>query len=205
MAIDGKKIIHAVMEGSRIREAKGIIPLFGVYLSISSTVYYNRINFEFEKKMRDMDQEKRARSLLVAAAQECGYATFQGIRNSWEWDEIVVPMIESREDQIHGFTAVAVAFGWGDLKVMELIPEEKLVIRVNDSYEASGYIREYGYSTAGKCYMLRGVTGAFMDLLYGEDYPDGCLSFLAEEKHCRAKGDSYCEFVARKSPHQSFL
>lgn len=205
MAIDGNKIIHAVMEGSRIREAKGIIPLFGVYLSILSTVYYNRINFEFESKMRDRRQEEEARSLLVAAAQECGYATFQGIRNSWEWDEIVVPMIESREDQIHGFTAVAVAFGWGDLKVMELIPEEKLVIRVSDSYEAGGYIRQYGYATTGKCYMLRGVTGAFMDLLYGEDYPDGCFAFLAEEAYCRAKGDSYCEFIARKSPHRSAL
>ncbi len=205
MAIDGNKIIHAVMEGSRIREAKGIIPLFGVYLSILSTIYYNRINFEFEKRMCDLGQEEKARALLVAAAQECGYATFQGIRNSWEWDEIVVPMLESREDQIHGFTAVAVAFGWGDLHVVELVPEEKLVMRVNDSYEARGYIREHGYSTAGKCYMLRGVTGAFMDLIYGGEYPDGCFSFLAEERRCRAKEDGYCEFIARKSPHKSIL
>ncbi len=205
MAIDGNKIIHAVMEGSRIREAKGIIPLFGVYLSILSTVYYNRINFEFERKMRGLGQAEKACALLVAAAQECGYATFQGIRNSWEWEEIVVPMLESKEDQIHGFTAVAIAFGWGDLSVVELIPEEKLVIRVSDSYEASGYIRQYGYSTSGKCYMLRGVTGAFMDLLYGEDYPDGCFSFLAEERRCRAKEDGYCEFIARKSPRKCML
>ena len=51
MAIDGTKIIHAVMEGSRIRESKGIIPLFGVYLSLFSVQYYNRLSFDFEKKI----------------------------------------------------------------------------------------------------------------------------------------------------------
>ena len=200
MAIDGGKIIHAVMEGSRIRESKGIIPLFGVYLSIFSVQYYNRLSYGFEKKL-GAHRESEAEALLVEAAQECGYATFQGIRNSWEWDEIVKPMIERKEDQIEGFTAVAVAFGWGDLTVKELIPEKKLVIQVSDSYEAGGYLDGYGLAKSSKCYMLRGVTGAFMDLLYGEDYPDGCFTFLAEEQLCRAKGDAYCEFIARNPSH----
>lgn len=200
MAIDGRKILHAVMEGSRIRDAKGIIPLFGVYLSLFSVQYYNKLSFDFEKRMGKR-KEKEAEALLIEAAQECGYATFQGIRNSWEWEEIVTPMIESREDQISGFTAVAFAFGWGDMEVKELIPEEKLLIRVSDSYEATGYMQLHGFATSGKCYMLRGVAAAFMDLLYGEDYPDGCYNFSAEEPLCRTKGDSYCEFVARRSSH----
>ena len=49
MAIDTDKIVQAVMEGSRIREEKGIIPLFGVYLSMMSVQYYNKISFGFEK------------------------------------------------------------------------------------------------------------------------------------------------------------
>ena len=200
MAIDGTKIIHAVMEGSRIRESKGILPLFGVYLSLFSSHYYNRLSFEFERQM-GASRAAEAESLLIQAAQECGYATFQGIRNSWEWDEVVSPMIEKKEDQIHGFAAVAVAFGWGDLKLVELIPGEKLVIRAEDSYEASGHLEHYGHAENGKCYMLRGVAGAFMDLIYGEAYPDGCFTFLATEPHCRAKGDPFCEFVARKSHH----
>lgn len=200
MAIDGTKIIHAVMEGSRIRESKGIIPLFGVYLSLFSVHYYNRLSFAFEKKMGP-SLETEAENLLIKAAQECGYATFQGIRNSWEWDEIVQPMIDHKEDQIMGFAAVSTAFGWGDLTVEELIPQERLVLRVSDSYEAEGYLHDYGRASKGKCYMLRGVAGAFMDLIYGESYPDGCFTFLAAEPICRAKGDSYCEFIARKSPH----
>jgi hypothetical protein len=199
VAIDGTKIIHAVMEGSRIRESKGIIPLFGVYLSLFSVHYYNRLSFDFETKIGPT-RETEAENLLIKAAQECGYATFQGIRNSWEWNEIVRPMIDGKEDQIMGFAAVATAFGWGDLTVQELIPEEKLVLRVNDSYEAEGYLKDYGQALKGKCYMLRGVAGALMDLIYGQGYPEGCFTFLAAEPVCRAKGDSYCEFIARKSP-----
>ncbi len=197
MPIDGTKIIHAVMEGSRIRDAKGIIPLFGVYLSIFFVPYYNRVSFEFEKKM-GKDQDVEAASLLIEAAQECGYATFHGIQNSWEWQEIVEPMIEKREDQIFGFTAVALAFGWGDMEVRELVPNERLLIRVTDSYEAARYAEDHGPATSGKCYMLRGVTAAFMDLLYGGIYPEGLFTFSAEELCCRAKGDRCCEFLARK-------
>ncbi len=200
MAIDGRKILHAVMEGSRIRDAKGIIPLFGVYLSLFSVQYYNKLSFDFEKRMGKR-KEKEAEALLIEAAQECGYATFQGIRNSWEWEEIVRPMIESREDQVFGFAAVTFAFGWGDMEVKELIPDEKLLIQVSDSYEATGYLQLHGPANSGKCYMLRGVAAAFMGLLYGEDYPDGCFDFSAEEPLCRAKGDSYCEFVAKRSSH----
>ena len=198
MAIDVTKIIHAVMEGSKIRESKGIIPLFGVYLSLFSVDYYNRLSFDFEIKM-GKQREIEAKTLLIEAAQECGYATFQGVRNSWEWEQVIAPMIENKEDQILGFAAVAVAFGWGDLVVEELIPGEKLIIRVSDSYEARGYLEQHGPAKSEKCYMLRGVAGAFMDLIYGGDYPEGLYGFSAAETLCRAKGDAYCEFIARKS------
>ena len=202
MAIDVSKIIHAVMEGSKLRESKGIIPLFGVYLSLFSVNYYNRLSFDFETKMGKA-REAEAQALLIEAAQECGYATFQGIRNSWEWGQVVAPMIENKEDQILGFVAVAVAFGWGDLEVEQLVPKEKLVMRASDSYEARGYLEQHGLAQSEKCYMLRGVTGAFMDLIYGDDYPEGLYAFSAAETSCRAKGDTCCEFIARKSPYRS--
>jgi hypothetical protein len=189
------------MEGSKIRESKGIIPLFGVYLSLFSVYYYNRLSFDFENKM-GVQREAEAKSLLIEAAQECGYATFQGIRESWEWEQVVAPMVENKEDQILGFAAVAVAFGWGDLAVEQLVPGEKLVIRASDSYEATGYLEQYGVAKSEKCYMLRGVAGAFMDLVYGGDYPDGLYAYSAAENFCRAKGDSYCEFIAIKSSYR---
>jgi len=198
MPIDGYKIIQAVMEGSRIRESKGIIPIFGVYLSLFFVQYYNRLSFEFEKRLGE-DRGPEAASYLVAAAQECGYATFQGIRNSWEWQQLVQPMIEKPEDQILGFTAMAEAFGWGALEVLDIQPGQSLRLQARDSYEATGYLQYYGLSKTGKCYMLQGVAAAFMDLLYGEDYPDGCFCFQAQEVSCRAMGDLTCEFLAQKN------
>ena len=185
------------MEGSRIRDAKGIIPTFGVYLSLFFVDYYNQLSFQFEEAW-GKDPENEAARLLVRAAQECGYATFQGIRNSWEWEEVVQPMIEKKEDQIWGFTAMAEAFGWGALEVREILANEKLVIRVGDSYEAPGYLARYGRAETGKCFMLQGVAAAFMDLLYGDDYPEGCFTFHSKETRCRAMGDPFCEFVAQK-------
>jgi predicted hydrocarbon binding protein len=196
MAIDTDKIVHAVMHGSRIREEKGIIPLFGVYLSMIPVEYYNKISFGFEKKIGN---KENAEKLLVSAAQECGYATFQGVRSSREWAEVVIPMIENTENQIDCFVSIAIAFGWGDLAVHELVPYKKLVMRASDSYEAKGYWDAYGKADAGKCYMLRGVAAAFMDLVYGGEYPDGCFQYSAIETSCQAKGDPYCEFVARKT------
>lgn len=197
MSIDGNKIIHAVMEGSKIQDSKGIIPLFGVYLSLFPVMYYNRVSFELEKMLQGTEK-REAECLLVKASQECGYSTFQGVRSSREWDDLVRPMIDCNEDQMRGFTAVATAFGWGHLSVQELIPDEKLVIHVSDSYEATGYLQDYGQANSGKCFMLRGVTAALMDLLYGEEYPDGCFTFWARESCCRAQGDDYCEFIASK-------
>ncbi|MCU0580019.1 MAG: hypothetical protein MUF69_10830 [Desulfobacterota bacterium] len=198
MPIDGLKIIQAVMESSRIRESKGIIPIFGVYVSLFFVQYYNRLSFQYEKLLGEKGAAQAA-AYLTEAAQECGYATFHGVRNSWEWQEIVQPMIEKPEDQILGFTAMAEAFGWGALQIQKIVPYVELRLRVHDSYEATGYQQVYGRAPSGKCYMLRGVTGAFMDLLYGDDYPDGCFSFKAEEIRCRAKGDAFCEFWARKN------
>ena len=199
MAIDSLKIIHAIMEGSKIRDEKGILPLFGVYLSLYFSSYYNIVSFDFLSRMGN-HRATEAEKLLVGAAQECGYATFHGIRQSWEWEELVKPMLETVDEQIEGFLAVAVAFGWGGkMEMMDLIPGKKLHFRVHESYESAGYLKRHGIAESGKCYMLRGVAAAFMDLLYGDDYPDGCFTFSAAEPFCRAKGDTFCEFIAEKS------
>jgi len=199
MAIDSLKIMHAIMEGSKIRDEKGIIPLFGVYLSLYFTSYYNIISFDFLSKMGKRRVEE-AEKLLIGAAQECGYSTFHGIRQSWEWEELVQPMLETVDDQIEGFLAVATAFGWGgEIEVIDLIPGNRLRFRVHESYESAGYLKRLGIAEVGKCYMLRGVAAAFMDLLYGDVYPDGCFTFSAIEPFCRAKGDTFCEFIAEKS------
>ncbi len=199
MAVDTLKITHAIMEGSKIRDEKGIIPLFGVYLSLYFTSYYNIVSFDFLSGM-GKGREEEAEKLLIGAAQECDYTTFHGIRQSWEWEELVQPMLETVDDQIEGFLAVAAAFGWGgEMEMIDLVPGKSLLFRVHESYESAGYLKRLGIAESGKCYMLRGVAAAFMDLLYGDAYPDGCFTFSAAEPFCRAKGDAFCEFIAEKS------
>ncbi len=202
MAIEAERILKAVVEGSRIRDEKGISPIFGVYMNFFYTDFYNDISFGLTKKLGH-EREQEAAILLIQAAQQCAYATFQGIRSSREWEEIVDPMIEVEEDQIYGFAAIAWALGWGDLNVKELVPGERMVLEVKGWYEAQGYL-QHVLSNSGKCYGIRGVAGAFMDLLYGEDYPNGCFTFLADEPLCQAKGDPYCEFITQKAPEGIF-
>ena len=69
MAIDVSKIIHAVMEGSKIRESKGIIPLFGVYLSLFS------VHFENTSPAR----------VLQASSQYCSGSKESGYKNPAIW------------------------------------------------------------------------------------------------------------------------
>jgi hypothetical protein len=202
MAIEADRIFKAIVEGSKIRDEKGIIPIFGVYMNFFYAEFYNDLSYKFAKKL-GVERDEEAATLLIQAAQECAYATFHGIRSSKEWEEIVHPMIGVKEDQIYGFAAVAWALGWGDLKVKELIPGKKMVLEVKGWYEAEGYL-QHGLSNSGKCYGIMGVAGAFMDLLYGEDYPDGCFTFLANEPLCQAKGDPYCEFVTQKTAESIF-
>ena len=204
MAIDGDRIIRAVMLKSGVRDSKGIMPIFGVYLSLNYMSYYNEISFEFERAM-GKERREEAEELLVAAAQECGYATFHGIRTSAEWETLVQPMIETDTDRIHAFAAIAVALGWGELVVEEIVPHERLVIQARNGYEADGYLQNYGTADSGRCYMLRGVTAGFMDLLYGPPYPDGCFAYEAKETRCRAMGAPYCEFIAQKKSGNSGL
>lgn len=200
MAVDALKIVHAIMKGSRIRDAKGIIPLFGVYLSLYSTAYYDQVAFEFLEKMGPQRRQE-AEKLLIAAAQECGYTTFHGIRQSREWEDIVQPMLETLDEQIEGFLAVSLAFGWaGKMEVVELQPCRKLHVRTTAAYESTHFVEHGKQAEGGRCFMLRGVVAAFMDLLYGAAYPEGCFTFFAREPRCQAQGDACCEFIAEKTP-----
>ena len=79
-------------------------------------------------------------------------------------------MVENKKDQIFGFVAVAVAFGWGDLAVEDLLPGEKLVIRAGGSYEASGYLEEYGQAKSAlpftpECHTRRNTIPAKIDAI----------------------------------------
>ena len=151
MAIDERAIIQAVSGLGIAGDDEGMIPAFGLYLTRHMADYYNRISYAAARKMAGTGLEADARALLVEAGHVCAFNTFGAIMKSAEWEAVVKPMIESREDWVRGMVAIVNAFGWGRWSVLELVPGEKLHIKVEDSYEAVGWNRDYPQSDVPRC------------------------------------------------------
>ncbi len=212
MAIDEKTIIEAVSGLGIAGDEEGMIPAFGLYLTRHMADYYNRISYAAARKMAGTGLEDDARYLLMEAGHVCAFNTFGGIMKSAEWEAVVKPMIETREDWILGMTAIVNAFGWGRWKVEELVPGESLRISIRDSYEATGWLRDYPESDVPRCYLACGGVAGLMNLLYVGDItagPElneanyvelfkGGERFEAEETSCIACGHDHCEFVAKR-------
>jgi hypothetical protein len=92
---------------------------------------------------------------------------------------------------------VFTAWGWAKSEIVELIPNEKMVIRAYDYYESEVY--KYGKSKYPMAFMITGVATAFMDLAYGKPYPDGLRTFKGEQVKGIEMGDDYGEFIITKA------
>lgn len=215
MAIDERKIIEAVAGLGITGNDEGLIPAFGLYLTQHMADYYNRISFAMARRLEKTPElVDDARTLLVEAGHSCAFNTFGGIMKSAEWDAVVRPMLGCREDWVHGMTAVVNAFGWGRWKVRDLVPHHRLVVAVQDSYEAQGWLRDYPLSDRPRCYLANGGVAGLMNLLYVGDITTGPeLSdayykqvfrsgdrFTSTEVLCRATGDPMCLFIAQRLP-----
>ena len=211
MAINERAIVEAVAGLGIAGNDEGLIPAFGLYLTRHMADYYNRISYATARRLeRTSEVANDARDLLVEAGHVCAFNTFGGIMKSAEWEAVVAPMLEVPEDWIRGMVAVVNAFGWGRWSVAELVPRERLVITIEDSYEASGYLRDYGTSDRPRCYLASGGVAGLMNLLYigditsrpelDEAYYVKLFGrgdrYVASEVRCAAMGHARCELVA---------
>jgi hypothetical protein len=193
---------------------RGLIWNFGLYLTRMYADYYNRISFEFEHAMiaqagtAGVDVSK---NLFIEAGHVCAFNTFGGIMTSPEWDGMILPQLQNREDWVHGILAVAAAFGWGGWKVKSLSPDGA-VFRVYDDYESLGYQGMYGKASHAVTYLAVGAAAGVMNLVYLGDIASkpsltdelyeslfkGKSAFKAEVTACRAEGHPFTEIqVAR--------
>ena len=215
MAIDEQKIIEAVSGLGISGNDEGLIPAFGLYLTQHMADYYNRCSFAMAHRLeRTPELIDDGQTLLVEAGHGCAFHTFGGIMKSAEWDAVVRPMLTSREDWVYGMTAVVNAFGWGRWTVRDLQPGHRLVVTVQDSYEAMGYLRDYPRSGSPRCYLSTGGVAGLMNLLYVGDITEGPEltdayykqvfrspnRFVGTEVLCRAVGDPLCLFIAQRTP-----
>jgi hypothetical protein len=201
MAIDRKKIIDEMSKIRVLGNEEGLIPAFNVYVQQLPAEFWNGFARRIVNSVPE-DLVEAAEALLVNAAHECGYHTGYGIITSDEWNRVVGPMIEKTpEDVLHGAFAVFTAWGWAQSEVIEVVPNEKMVVRAYDYYESD--VMLYGKAGRPSAYMIRGVAAAFMDLAYGGDYdPEGntgIRTFKCEQTKGIEIGDDYAEFVVTRS------
>ena len=237
--VDEDAVIAAVSQAPLFGNEHGLIPAFGVELARQYADYYNLISYRFEQNLSaalekrpslndllvydypalfhyqrytDLEGMNLTRCLLTEAGHICGFNTMGGIMSSDTWDELLMPMIQNREDWLHGIIAVINALGWGIWRVVELIPNEKLVLRVWRPYESLGYLRWFGQADRPVDYLVAGVAASLMNLLYVGDItqrPNLDLdyyhqinrapeSFWGEQVKCVAMGDEYSEVVVTR-------
>lgn len=199
--VDRERIIDALSKIEVVGNEEGLVPAFGVFVNQLPATIWNGFAERLTARVGP-DLLESAEWLLVNAAQECGYHTGYGIITSEEWKAVVAPMVEQvPEDILHGAFAVFTAWGWAKCEVAELIPNEKMVIRAYDYYEADTV--EYGAASRPKAYMVRGVSAAFMDLAYGGPYDvtgeTGLRTFSCTQTKGIECGDEYGEFVVTKA------
>lgn len=168
--IDRKKKINdmaKIAQGVAGNE-EGLIPAFNVFVNRMPAKFWNSFADRLTPQV-PKDMLESAEWLLVNAAHECGYHTGYGIVTSLEWKAVVTPMIEKQpEDILYGAFASFTAWGWAKSEIVELVPNEKMVVRAYDYYEAD--VARYGATAKPSAYMIRGVSAAFMDLAYGGAY-----------------------------------
>lgn len=212
--IDSRAIIEALRRMPIEGNEEGLIPAFGVYLTRHYANYYNRISYEFERRLGLTHPSllEPARLALIEAGHRCAFHTFGGIAESVEWEGLILPMCRDKADWFHGIVACVNAFGWGCWRTAELVPGERAVLDVYGSYEASGRLAMYGQAEQGACYLHIGGLAGLMNLLWVGDltarptldgaYYDEIYSqpeaFVGEEIRCRSKGDDRCTIVATR-------
>lgn len=216
MSVDQKAIVEAVSGLTLEGNEDGLIPAFGLYLTRHFAAYYNTISFEFYRQAETagVDQEHQARLGLIEAGHQCAFNTFGGIMMSQEWEAVVRPMLESREDWAYGIVGVINALGWGVWHINALEPGRTLQVAIDNSYESTGYLQTYGpRETGGICFLAAGGVAGIMNLLYHGDITQrpalteeyyGQLfhsgdHFRAREVACRAAGAPRCELVAERN------
>ncbi|MBL6448002.1 hypothetical protein JMN32_16920 [Fulvivirga sp. 29W222] len=191
-------------------ENTGLIDAFGVLLTRHYANYYCNISYGFLDlftTQMGIDQIEIAKELMTEAGHVCAFNTFGGIMQSNEWNAMIKPMLSSKEDWIHGITAVVNSFGWGFWEIQELT-DEKIIMKITGGYEANAYLGRYKEKPSIPIsFLASGGVAGLMNLVYVLDLPgrtpvtlDENLYreisnkpefFKAKQLKCRALGDEF--------------
>lgn len=197
MVINTKKAIADLSQIKIKGNEEGLIPFYGLLMNQLPVKFWNLFTARILQAAGEQLYDDAA-GLLENAAGECGYHTGYGILNSSEFKAAVGPMIEHvSEDILYGLFAVVSAWGWAKAEVVQLIPDELMIVRAYDYYEAD--IKEVFHPTKPSAFMLKAISRAFMDLAYGDPYPNGFGKFKSVQTKGIELGDFYGEFIVTRA------
>ena len=169
--VDMDAVTDALLAMDISGDADGIIPAFGVYLTRHYANYYNRISFESLRAMSlafGEDGYEAARDLFVEAGHVCAFNTFGGIMTSPEWQALIAPQCNTREDWVHGMVAAVNALGWGRWECL-FLNEDEATFAIHDDYESVGYLGMYGIGNMPISFLAEGAAAGIMNLVYVGD------------------------------------
>lgn len=190
--IDERAIQRGARRLATSADEDGLVPAFGMFLTQQCGSYHERLASAIvaEAEARGGEHAALARERLVEVGHASAFASFGAIMLSEAWDALVAPMLESREDWVRGVVGVVNALGWGRWTIEELASGGTLTVRVDDAYEASGWLAERpARESGGVCFLTTGSVAALANLLYqGDVTRRPALDAAYYEKVCRAPG-----------------
>lgn len=176
-------------------DEKGSIPIFGGGLCILPSALWISV---VERLMTPADSKRSCaaeEAIREAAAGYC-YRFAHGVMESPEFQKETRAAGGEPRGLLEAFLSLMAAWGWADAEAAFLEPGEKLVVHARTYFEAD--IRDTCQSTRPRAFMLSGMCGALMDLLFAPPFPRGLASFTCTQTHGIECGDSYGEFVVTR-------
>jgi hypothetical protein len=142
---------------------------------------------------------------LMQAARDLGYHSGHDIISSTGWSEFIAPLDSDEAnagDVLHATFAALTGMGLDDCEIVELVPFERLVVRVYGYWGLliPGPVRNRRTATL----VVRGMCAAVMDLAYGGPYDSlgrlGVGTYVSSQRRSADRGDLFDEFVTTRSP-----
>lgn len=199
--VDEQTLIDAIVALPVQGNAEGLIPAFSVYLANTPADFYNLACIRFVEAMAAQRRAKAARRMLIADGETCAMNTFRGIMNSAEWDALVAPMIRETRDRMFALVAISNALGWGNWHIVAHPSPHAMVLESLNGYEALGFGEYRGRSADPTCYMLTGVAGGLLELVYGTGTIEERLGTCTmHEPACICQGHPACRIEVEHAP-----
>lgn len=195
MSINRKEIIKNLSRIPFSPSINGLIHKYNLIINELPSDFWNSFISKTLESAGDFLYEDIANHLEDVAA-ECAYNFAHGVINSEEYKSICANMVKNKENLLESLFAVIAAFGWAKAEIIQLIPNELMIIRAYDYYESDIY--DCFTNKKFKAFILKGTCRSFMDLVYGKPFPEGFESYKCAQIKGIEVGDFYGEFVVTK-------